>query len=328
MRKRKEIAVLALIACLMVAGCGGNAVPQEKYAEVVAERDELQRNYDALLEKYASEKSDTTIEELKKQIEGKPAKTKESAGQASNSTGNEKRIGEDEIDNVYASPRDYEGKRIRISGQIFSSPEAYGDYVYFQMWKDVKNSSKNTVVRVKKDGSELKANSYVIVDGRVVGAFDGENAFGGRVDALQIEADSVELSDYITVVSPSIHDCEANVERDQFGYKITVQRIQFAEDETRIHLNIKNNGTSKFYFGGYSAKAIQGGKQYEVEHNYNADYEQVQSELLPGAETSGVITFPTMECADLSLYFEGHSDNYDEDLEAYQFDFAITQNQG
>lgn len=71
MNKQKKwiTAALALVACLMVAGCGGNMVSQEKYAEVVAERDELQRNYDELLEEYSTAYAEEQVANLKNKVQ-------------------------------------------------------------------------------------------------------------------------------------------------------------------------------------------------------------------------------------------------------------------
>jgi hypothetical protein len=89
-----------------------------------------------------------------------------------------------------------------------------------------------------------------------------------------------------------------------------VQKVEFAEDETRVFLAVKNGSSAQFNFYGSSGKAVQGGRQYESTYS-GTDYPELSSDLVPGVFTSGVVVFPKMRPnAGLDLYFEGSSENY------------------
>ena len=67
-------------------------------------------------------------------------------------------------------------------------------------------------------------------------------------------------------------------------------------------------------------KIKQGRSQYEEQSNWNYDYPEVQTDLMPNTTTSGVICFPVISQTEkFTLYIDGSSDNWDEDLEQYVF---------
>ena len=52
----------------------------------------------------------------------------------------------------------------------------------------------------------------------------------------------------------------------------------------------------------------------------DANYPEVQTDLLPGITTSGIICFPAIDMnSNFDIYFEGHSDNWNEEINTYQF---------
>ena len=76
-----------------------------------------------------------------------------------------------------------------------------------------------------------------------------------------------------TPMVPTIKSVElSRVTQDQLGYSITVEKVEFAEKETRVYVTIQNNGSSNFSAYSFNSKIIQNGKQYEEARNYSADY--------------------------------------------------------
>lgn len=234
-------------------------------------------------------------------------------------------VEDSELSQVYSSPNDFKGRLAKISGKVFTVEEEDGT-VYFQMWHDTENSDDNTVVTMSSGDLKIKEGDYVIVDGTIAGAFEGQNAFGGSVNAVAIEAKSVEKSDYKTVVAPTIKAYKTHSSVSQHGYSITIQRVEFAEKETRVYVVIENNGSSKFNFYSYNIKAIQGGKQYEEQENYEADYERPQTEVMTGAKTEGIIAFPAMnDSKDIKIVCEGSSDDWQEEIAPYTFNLKLSK---
>lgn len=317
----KKILKIMLILFVMVSVCAcgkdvtSGEIPKEEYDEVVSERDELKKDYDELLDEYALLKAETKVNEIKEEI---------------NTTQKESEVSEkkvylkkDEIDKAYSDPESASGKFIKISGQVFGEPEKDENNIYFQMYADPKNQGKNTVVVFNENNIDVNSDDYVIVKGEIQGAFDYENAFGGQLSALQINATSVKKSSYAEAVDPAEKVVEPNIPIQQYGYTINVEKVEFTSKETRVYVKITNGGSDKFYFYDFNTKIIQNGKQYECEYNYSADYTEIQSELLKGAETSGIIAFPAVDPnSQFQIYCEAHSDNWEEDFQPFIFDIT------
>ena len=235
-------------------------------------------------------------------------------------------ISPSEYQSLFTDASSYEGRDIQIAGKMFNSMEQDDEYKYFQMFHNLNGEDKSVVVACPLSSPDFAENDYVLATGKVKGTVVGENAFGGEVRALAIIAEMVEKTDYANAVNPSIRTIEANSSIDQYGYVVTIDKIEFAESETRLYVTMTNNGLSTFYCYSFSAKVVQGNTQYETQYNYDADYQEPQSELLPGTQSSGILTFPPLDPnSSISVYFDGSSDNYDENLNTYRFDIGIEQ---
>lgn len=236
-------------------------------------------------------------------------------------------VDESDISKLYTEGDSYKGKYVVLSGQIFTDPEISGDYVYFQMYHNVESQTGNTYVKMKNTGEQYSCDDFVVVDGAILGLESGENAFGGNVEFLQVEAKSVKISDYIECCSPTIkeysyesQDGSAETAIELYGYKVKIDKVELAENETRFYFTVENNGSSDFYFNDYSTKVLQNGTQYEVEYNYYADYQEIQDPLIPGASSSGIVTFPPLDLdTDFTIYCDCYSDNWEEDIEEIKF---------
>jgi hypothetical protein len=216
----------------------------------------------------------------------------------------------DNWDVLNSDPEGQKGASVDIVGQVFLTPERDQDGVYFQMYADPKNAEWNTVVGYADPTFRVKADDFVRVRGTVSGKFEGENAFGADLTVPVVLADSVKVVDAVAAASPAIKTLPRQ-QQSQAGITTTVQKVEFAEDETRVFVAIKNGSSAKYNFYSSSALAVQRGRQYESTYS-GADYPELSSTILPGAYTSGVIVFPKMRPkAGLDLHLEGSSSNYD-----------------
>ena len=78
---------------------------------------------------------------------------------------------------------------------MLRNPEVRGNKTSFQMFADPENSEWNTIVHADAAPSGLQSGDHVRVKGTVRGAREGENAFGGTVRAVEVDADSVEITE-------------------------------------------------------------------------------------------------------------------------------------
>jgi hypothetical protein len=237
------------------------------------------------------------------------------------------KIQAEDFEKLYSDPIKYKGYEVELTGSIFNEPEKDDDGTYIQLWADPENSEKNTLAAIMDPNLEVKTGDYVKIKGVVQDEFEGENAFGGIIKAPMILADSIEVVDYITAVSPTIKEVKVGKEINQHDLVFELQKIEIADKQTRVYLKVKNNTTDKASFYSSSAKLIVGNAQLENEYvdSETTGLKEIQSEILPGIEAEGVIVYPAIDpnVKELKLHVEAHNENYDLDFSPYIFDVSV-----
>lgn len=247
----------------------------------------------------------------------KSSETKTSTNESSSS----ELLNSTEFEQMFTDPKKFKGRSTDFFAKVFTEPEKDEDGVYLQVWADPESSEKNAIIGYNDPSFQVKNGDLVHVQGTVHDVYEGENAFGGKIIAPLITASSVELADYISALSPTLQTITVNQEIDQHGYVINLEKVEFAEKETRFYISIKNNTASKISFYDFNAKLIQNSTQFEPTDNYEADYKDIQSEILPEVMTDGVILFGKLDpsAGEIKLLLEGSSEDWDLDFEPFQY---------
>lgn len=221
---------------------------------------------------------------------------------------------EEEFREMYFDPDKYSGANIEFPIRIIgglgrgeSGPRLQG----------LAYDKDNLSVAIEIDTNiDLNSRDIAIVKGQVEGV-EGE----GRISLVNIKADSIEKVDYVSAFSPAIKTVEINEEIDQDGYVMGVEKIEFAEKETRIYINVINNTEDNIRFSNYQSKLIQGSNQFKEKEEYNRDYPEIDSEVFPGVTEEGIIVFPKIDREeDIRLYLVGRSDDFDIKYEPFIFE--------
>lgn len=269
------------------------------------------------------------IQEMEKQdYEGTSGYTEEDNAESSmknqgTQTNEKEYISDEDIDNAYSNPDLYLGKYIKISGKVFGEPDFEEEIVYFQMYGDPENSERNTIVKARKPNFDIKDGTFVYIEGEMAGAQEYQNAFGGTLSAMVISAENISESSYIEVMSPTVKEFQVNSTLEQNGYSINLEKVECSETETRLYLKVSNNGSEKFSIYSFDSNIIQGSTQYEEQVNYEADYPEVQTDLLVGTETYGIITFQPIDInSEFQVHIEGGSENWEENFEPFVYNIA------
>jgi hypothetical protein len=123
-----------------------------------------------------------------------------------------------------------------------------------------------------------------------------------------------------TATAPeALRTAEVDLTQKQHGLAVTVSKVEFAAEETRVYVTVENGSGDEASFYSFNAKAVQGSTQYEPD-SWGSDYPEVQSDILPGVSTSGVIVFEAMDpSAPTKIYLEGRAGSYSLDFEPYVF---------
>lgn len=225
---------------------------------------------------------------------------------------------------MYSDPKAFVGRYVEFYAQIFTPVEKDQQATYLQAYADPVNYDLNTVIFIEDPTLDVKQDDYIFVSGVVYDEFKGANAFGAEITAPAIKAENIKKSNYIEAVSPPIQTVEVNEKIDQSGFVVQVNKLEIAENETRLYVTITNESNTNINVYTYSAKLIQNGKQLEYEPNFDADYPEPQSELLPGVISEGILAFPPIDPdhKQLSFVLDGSSDDWETNIDPFQFDIA------
>lgn len=228
-----------------------------------------------------------------------------------------------EFDKIYSDPESYEDYEVEFNGQVFIEPERDSDGTYLQVYADPENHEKNIIVGVEDPDFDVETEDYVAVRGVITGAIEGENLVGGHVKAPTVLAENIEIIDYTDAISPAIETIDVDDSVDQHGFIVHVDKIEIAENMTRVYVDITNNTDDQINFYTFNARLIIDDEQLEEDSNfYDTGLPELDSEILPDVKSEGVIIFPPIEpeTESLTFYGEGSSDNFDLDIEPFEFE--------
>lgn len=205
----------------------------------------------------------------------------------------------DNIKAVASDPDAYAGKYIKFSGKASvtdETDESYGLQVYVDP-----DYNDSVLVEVSKDlvSDPISSDDYLSIDAKIEGAFEGQTVMGVDSTWARLTAVSVEKSTYMDTFVPTVKEISPNVSVDQNGFVVTVDKVEYADTETRIYLTVTNNTGYNTSYGVYSIRLIQDGQQIEQDQSsssaYMGDYPQLSYDVSAGASTSGVLVFPTID---------------------------------
>ena len=230
-------------------------------------------------------------------------------------------IEDSEIDAALSDGDSYKGKYINVAGKVFSIYKD-GDTVAMQAWYDVESGEQQFIVYADKEmAGNVKEDDFIKVDGKISGTFTGENYFGGEITAMTIEAESIEIGGYDDIYAPAESTKEVGETKEQHGVSVTLDRIEYAKGEARVYVSVKNESGYQASIYTYDAKAIQEGKQFEHEDNYEAGDNVDIGDVLDGASKEGILRFKGLNPEKpVKIQLGAYSDNYDIEMEDYVFE--------
>jgi hypothetical protein len=180
---------------------------------------------------------------------------------------------------------------VDITGQLLDNPEKQGNVVAFQMWADPVKFDRNTLVRTDQQALGLRTDSYVHVRGTVLGSMEGENAFGGTVSAVEVEAEEVERVEAVDAIDPTLKSVEVGQTLSSEGFYVTLQKIEFGPRHPRVYVAARNDGDKAARFDFYSSKITQGSDLAGQNDPFDYNLPKPKPGLRPGEQTEGVVIF-------------------------------------
>ncbi|MCY9441842.1 DUF4352 domain-containing protein [Bacillus spizizenii] len=228
-----------------------------------------------------------------------------------------------DMEKLYTNANQFKNYKVDLYVKVFDV-EQDDDGTYLQGYNNPEKLSKNTLIMSDDSDLDIKDDDIIHVVGTVKDKYNGENALGGSVSAPRIIADSIEKSDYATAFAPAKKTINVDKTQNQHGFALTLQKVELAEKETRLYVKIENKSQDEISFYDFNAKIIADNKQLERKDDLSS-YPKIQSEVLPGVNTEGVIVFPKIESKTAKIILEGSSENYDITINPFTFEVNLDQ---
>lgn len=84
---------------------------------------------------------------------------------------------------------------------------------------------------------------------------------------------------------------------------------------------MKNGSNAEFNLWSYDCKAIQNGKQNDMNDDSCFDYPKISDNLSSGTESSGIVVFPKLDDGvPMTLIFKCGTDDFNLDLDNFTFE--------
>jgi hypothetical protein len=223
-----------------------------------------------------------------------------------------------------SDPDAHKGARVDIVGRLLQAPVRRDDGSYWQMYADPKNYDWATSVHFPDPSFPVATDDFVHVTGTVQGALEGESAFGEMITLVSVLAETAEVVDVMAAASPTRRTVTVDQSIDQHGIAVTIEKVEFAADETRVFVKVVNESAATAdLYDLQVAAATQDGTEYEAERLWDY-YPSVEWELPPGLESAGIIVFPAMASSrPVEVRLEAGSDDYGLSFEPYVFEVPV-----
>ncbi|WP_028060991.1 hypothetical protein [Candidatus Solirubrobacter pratensis] len=203
---------------------------------------------------------------------------------------------------------DFKGARVKgLVGKVFNVDRSGEVGLALQMWLD-DDQNHQAIVLIEDQGFEVSEDDYLAMKaGTVYDQFEGENALGGELSVPRILATDYEITD-AGAMHPAISTASSKTET-LGDVRITISKIEFAKDQTRIYVKATNTGPEDGSMDT-DPSVVSRGKQ--MESSIDFDQEQLSYDLSAGASTEGVLVYPAMPDTGLVIKFKGLDANYND----------------
>ncbi|MEX0668141.1 MAG: hypothetical protein WD061_00155 [Candidatus Saccharimonadales bacterium] len=217
-------------------------------------------------------------------------------------------------------PGQYRNEVVYLTGRVFNT-ESDGDRHFLQVWTDVDQSEGNVAIYYDGDDLDVFSDDYIEVYGVVTGTTSGENLVGGTVTAPRVQAGIINNVGRDQVAAPALKTVETEETQEKGGISISLNSIEFAENETRLNVTIANNSGSEISFYGFNTKIVQDGSQVQEKSVFDSDSRSIPSDIVANTTESGVLHFEEANPeSPLTITFEAsRSDDY----ESFEFVFEV-----
>lgn len=130
---------------------------------------------------------------------------------------------------------------------------------------------------------------------------EGENAFGGTVSAVEVDADKVERVEGVDAIDPTKKTLTVGKTVENEGFSLTLQKLEFGTKHARAYISARNDGEKTVKLDFNRSKITRGDDRFGNRDPYDYHLDKPKGGLPTGVQTEGWVIFG---CPDTSKPFQ------------------------
>lgn len=221
-------------------------------------------------------------------------------------------LSETEITEYFKDPSKFTGRIISLSGEITKDPEPFNKDMLFT----IKSEKHDNILINTKLTSPAKVGDEIHLYGFINPAYSELENVQEETIIPSIQGVETEIIDSQTKLST----IETNVSQIKNDITMTIKKIEFLPEKTKVAAIIKNQSSGPIYFFEESWQI----RQNNIDMN-SIEHPEINSShfyyLYEGEEKEYTISFEPIEAGDFKLKIT-HTDGEYSD-ETYSFDFSV-----
>lgn len=158
------------------------------------------------------------------------------------------KLSQADVMSILTDPSSYIGRSVELSGRIYTPAEHDRNHIYMKVFLDPLNSTDTVVLKLDNNSTEFVKGDYILFSGVIVDQYSGVDPFGKELITPIINVESMVMSSYIDLVSPTLKEIKPGLSQEFEGIVVTVDKVQFAELETRVYYTVQNQTDTKKSF--------------------------------------------------------------------------------
>jgi hypothetical protein len=196
---------------------------------------------------------------------------------------------------VHADAEEIDGRQVELRGRVFRASEPSNtNEVAFLVWVDFDNDRLPTAFVVRGPPTVLTTETFVeargVVEGRELYGYPD----GREVVVPRIRVTALTVTDRLGI-RPAIQVVGIGQPLTQLGIQVTLERIEFAMEETRLLFTIENRRDETVNAIGTRLAVRQGEAEYRAVFPIGNGVPPPRGRVEAGAIQSGWFQFPPLD---------------------------------
>lgn len=193
-------------------------------------------------------------------------------------------------DNVAPNPPSFNGKVVNWKGKI-GKVESGNGYTAWDMYTKAE-TSEGMVICVYYGSLDIKEDDYLDVYGVLTRKVKKSINLVQYTDKPIAVVGIVEKIDRNKAVAPTKKTWTIEKSQSKYNFIVTLEKIEFADNETRVYLKLENKSPYKVNLYQDEIKIIQGGSQIKSKVvPLENEKERLPNDILSNTEESGILYF-------------------------------------